>query len=156
MKTTKAAGLVVAAGLLFAQAVSVRAAPAPAGRYSIAGPVGLQTVTDTKTKLVWERAFTASSTMEDAKKHCAALGATLGGAGWRLPTFKELLTLVSYAGDFGLALTDLQAFPGTPPAAFWSSTPDLNLPPFVHMVDFASGEAGGEGPGGTGALRCVR
>jgi hypothetical protein len=99
-----------------------------------------------------------SSTVDDAKARCAGLGATLGGTGWRLPTYKELATLVDYGGGtIGLALTDLSTFPGTPPVAFWSATRFLNNPTFpVHILDFGSGEEGGSDQQQMAASRCVR
>ena len=65
-------------------------AAAPAGHYVVSGA---GTVLDTKSKLTWQQAGSLG-TFAEAKAYCAQLGSTLGGAGWRLPTFKELLTLL--------------------------------------------------------------
>ena len=78
-------GLVV----LFA---SLGHAETPPGRYSIAAGV----VTDTKTGLEWQQADDgASYAFAAAQQHCAALG----GA-WRVPSVKELLTLVDESRSY--------------------------------------------------------
>ena len=61
-------------------------ADAPAGRF--AKSTGI--VTDTKTGLTWQQpASSATYTSDAAYTYCAGLG-----TGWRVPTAKELLTLV--------------------------------------------------------------
>ena len=93
-------------------------ANAPAGRYTISGG----TVLDTKTKLTWQQAVPAATmTWVDATNYCRDLGTTLGGTGWRLPTVKELLSLVDYSQTTN-PLIDSNAFPATPTNFFWSST----------------------------------
>jgi len=75
----------VLCGVAFALASPSRAA-APAGRYEIA--TGL--VTDTKTGLVWQQTEDGKTyAYAAAHQHCADLG-----AGWRVPSVKELLTIV--------------------------------------------------------------
>ena len=66
-------------------------ATAPSGRYTITAG----TVYDTKTKLTWQQPGpSATYTWAAAKTYCAGLGSSLGGTGWRLPTIKELQTIV--------------------------------------------------------------
>ena len=78
---------------------------------------------DNKTKLTWQQqAPTATYNWADAKTYCAGLGGTLGGSGWRLPTIKELTTLIDYSQGTPPVI-DTTVFPGTPVAYFWSSTP---------------------------------
>lgn len=60
-------------------------ADAPAGRYLVAAGV----VTDSKTTLSWQQAPLSVSQSQNVTDPCPALG-----NGWRLPTLKELLTLV--------------------------------------------------------------
>ena len=151
--------LAVALGGLLASTTLAHATSAPSGRYAISGPAGAQTVTDTKTKLTWERSFDLLSTHNDAQARCASLGATLGGSGWRLPTYKELLTLVSYVGSVQFSTVpfiDLDAFPTTPLAAFWASTRNFNSPDVWFLVNFESGQEGGADGGFRAASRCVR
>jgi hypothetical protein len=119
-------------------------------RYAIYGLPGQQFVIDQKAHLTWERAFSSPSTIDEARKRCT-------DAGWRLPTYKELLTLVDYGSmSFPFALVDLDTFPGTPAVAFWSSSRDVTGSPFAfHLVDFANGMEGGTDQLERAASRCV-
>ena len=125
-------------------------AAAPAGRYVIGSDASVATVLDKKTKLTWERSFEAASPF--ASSHCDDLNQTLGEIGWRLPTAKELFTLVDYGVDPGLALIDTTFFPNTPLEPFGSSTPTMPDPGFV-CVDFGSGL---DECGVSINIRCVR
>ncbi len=53
---------------------------------------------------------------EEANAYCAGL--SLAGAGWRLPTYLELLTIVDF-GRFSPAI-DTAYFPGTHSSSYWS------------------------------------
>jgi hypothetical protein len=82
------AALLVAATL---RSPSARAT-VPAGRFVDQGD---GTVRDAETGLVWQRVsppLTVFTSAEDAIAYCAS-GADLPGAGWRLPSVKELATL---------------------------------------------------------------
>ncbi len=138
-------------------------ANAPAGRYTLTAA----TVYDTKTKLTWQRMPAPTQYLwADAKSYCgsAAVSTALGGTGWRLPTIKELLTIVDFSQPTG-AHIDLNAFPGTPPLAqYWSLTP-YPLPPgassgtYIWTVVIAHGgvfnvDISSNSP--LGDVRCVR
>ena len=73
------------------------------------------TVTDDVTGLVWQGVVDDTRYMQDeAAAHCVALG-----AGWRLPTRLELVSLV----DFTLSEPTIDAvFKDTPPGVYWSSS----------------------------------
>jgi hypothetical protein len=99
-------------------------ANAPPGRYTASNG----TVYDTKTKLTWQQ--TAPSTQYTwgsatstgtAQNYCATL--SLNGAGWRVPTYKELLTLVDLSQPGPGASIDSTFFPGASTNLFWSATP---------------------------------
>jgi hypothetical protein len=117
-----------AACLILVSVLAARAtgADAPPCRYTIPGD---GTVIDTKTKLVWEQAegdATGSLDWPAAKQFCATL--RLGGPEhWRLPTIKELFTLVDVSAEF---MTTPRYFAidegvfATPSNALWSSTPE--------------------------------
>ena len=100
-------------------------ANAPARRYVVSAGSGSGngTVYDSKTKLTWQQ--TSPSTkyaLADAKQYCAQVGTSLSGTGWRLPTIKELLTIVDYS--LSSPAIDPNAFPLTPATVwFWSSSP---------------------------------
>ena len=136
-------------------------ADAPAGQYVVtAGGTGNGTVYDTKSKLTWQQTVSSTTyTWADAKTHCAGVGASLVGTGWRLPTIKELVTIV----DLSRATTpmiDPNAFPGTPPSAsFWSSSPAAGSPSLAWYVNFggrAYGSANSSYITNAVNVRCVR
>lgn len=97
-------------------AVSAGGAEAPPARYAISSG----TVYDTRTRLTWQQAFALANYSEpDAGAYCTTLN--LGGFRWRLPTMKELLTLVDFSQSSSPTI-DLTAFPGTPEDEFWTAT----------------------------------
>jgi hypothetical protein len=156
VKPSRFAFAAVAALLLIAGASH---ADAPAGRYEI---LVSGTVYDTKTKLTWQQAIPQTgsyswgspSTPGTAQSYCAALD--LGGAGWRLPTVGELLTLVDYTQAGGSSMIDPTFFPNTPPSAFWSSTPAAGSSSVAWYVYFLYGYSYVVAASGMGYVRCVR
>ncbi len=111
------------------------AANAPAGRYTTSGG----TVYDTKTKLTWQQTVpTTTYTWANAQTYCAgaAVSSALGGTGWRLPTIKELQSLVDDS-QAAAPTIDSQFFPGTPPSVFWSLTPLAGSPSSAWVVNFS-------------------
>lgn len=128
-------------------------AAAPSGRYTIAN----DTVKDNKTGLTWQRAVPNwSYTWATAKSYCQGLN--LGGysSGWRLPTKKELETLVDRRTSN--PSIDLAAFPNTPPNFFWSSTIFAGLPNRAWGVYFYRGTSWGDADAlpNASSVRCVR
>ncbi len=130
----------------------------PAGRYTYPdGSVdSSQTVHDTVTGLTWQRgAAPGTANVPDAEQYCAGL--KLGGleSGWRLPTVKELLSVV----DFGVSqpAVDQTAFPNFDPAIYWASTPFPNSNGGYWGVDFYDGSPAGPivWATGTADVRCV-
>ena len=108
-------------------------ANAPAGRYVVTnGGTGHGTVFDTKTKLTWQQ------TPSSSNYYGSAMSANLGGTGWRLPTIKELLTIVDDS-QFNGAI-DRTAF-SLPAGPYWSSSRLTGN--FAHttyfVVDFSTG-----------------
>jgi hypothetical protein len=140
----------LAALALVALASPARAA-APAGRYTTT----IDAVTDTKTGLVWQRAVpNATFTWQSALAYCQNL--RLGGAGgYRLPTVKELATLVDETASAAPAI-DATAFPSTAAAFFWSSTPLVDAPGKAWGVHFQKGNATTTTTPTTSRLRCVK
>lgn len=130
------------------------------------------TITDNFTKLQWERrpAVTDPDAMlGQAKIRCAALSLTIfksppGGPG-RLPTLKELLTILDEAPhneyEFGAVvpkMIDQLAFAGTPvDMPYWSSTPASASGDMVWTLNFRTGEMKAVSTtSGTAHVRCVR
>jgi hypothetical protein len=130
----------------------------PAGHYVVTAGSGTDngTVYDSKSKLTWQQTVSPTTyTWAEAKTYCAGVGASLGGTGWRVPTIKELLSIVDVSQR--LPAIDQSVFPSTPPESFWSSSPLAGSSGFAWYVLFTGGYAVGNG----GTLfsyyvRCVR
>lgn len=126
-------------------------AAAPAGRYTIASG----TAYDTMTKLTWEQAASSTFyTQTEAVTHCSTLG--LNGAAWRLPTVKELVTIVDASVPSPGPTVDATAFPGAPSGAFWSSTPYAGASGYGWAVYFGIGYPAYNVASEAGYVRCVR
>lgn len=91
-------------------------ADAPAGRYQLPTT---DTVLDTQTGLVWQRNDDATTrTWDDAEAYCAAL--PLPGSGWRIPSAKELLSLLDDSRHN--PAIDPTAFPSASNGSYWTNT----------------------------------
>jgi hypothetical protein len=108
-------------------------AEAPPGRYTTTS----DTVLDTRTDLVWQRAVDATTRSQaDAATYCADL--TLDGdSDFRLPTRAELLSIVDRS-RYNPSI-DTAAFPDTPAEIFWSSTPFAGDSGQAWIVNFHGG-----------------
>lgn len=130
------------------------------------------TIRDTHALLEWERfpednrlagdagadggMWAPQQTFANARDRCEKLG-----GGWRLPTVKELLTLVDedphkvyVDGSTPDLYIDRNAFPTTPPARFWTSSPTKALTAWT--VNFGNGQPEAQPPGNLNLNRCVR
>jgi hypothetical protein len=124
-------------------------ANAPAGRYTTSSG----TVYDTKTKLTWQQAVAPGTyAWAGAKAYCAGLN--LGGTGWRLPTIKELQTIVDDSQTN--PSIDTTAFPSTPADWFWSSSPLAGSSSVAWGVSFNDGVTANGDVSDTSLVRCVR
>lgn len=146
---------------------------------------GNGTVTDNVTGLMWQQALPASGKLGSDAALAYAAGLTLGGHDdWRLPTIKELYSLIDFRGRTGMTLGNSVPFIDTNyfefeygneaagerliDAQFWSSTGYVSTTMMgdvtVFGVNFADGRIKGypmtmPGPGGGAMLcwaRCVR
>jgi hypothetical protein len=149
--------------LVVAGSIGPSMADAPCTRYRVKDG----TVLDTKTNLTWEQAESAGShewgskgIAGTAQYYCATL--ELAGGAWRLPTIKELFTLVDVTRETAI---DPNAFPGDPGptpeegAYFWSSTPSTNAsePDFAWSLLLSlGGTAYLNTPDTPSKVRCVR
>lgn len=119
-------------------------------------------VTDAQTGLIWRRCTEGQTWMNSTCTggltvfgHERALAHAMTQSGWRLPNVKELTSLVD-TGSVRPAI-NAAAFPGTPTAVYWSSTPDVQLPTSAWSVDFALGTVATVGRNTLGVLvRLVR
>ncbi|MBH1989508.1 MAG: DUF1566 domain-containing protein [Myxococcaceae bacterium] len=105
-------------------------APLPLNRYTIESGAALGTVTDQVTGLIWQKVAPTSGgpngnglyTQSQAIAYCSSLNLGGSGAGtWRLPTNRELQTLVDYSKAYGSLMMDTTVFSGEPASGFWSS-----------------------------------
>jgi len=125
-------------------------ASAPSGRYTIASGV----VHDTRTNLSWQQVISLSMfTQAEAASYCANLG--LAGTTWRLPTMREILTIVDISVAPPGPTIDAAVFPDTPASFFWSSTPYSGTPGNAWSAHFQYGFAYGNMVSDTSYARCV-
>jgi hypothetical protein len=125
-------------------------ADAPPGRYAINASQAL--VTDLRTGLVWQQ---APSPMQldwnAAVTYCRGL--SIGGmSGFRLPTLKELMTLVDPTRV--KPAIDVKAFPNTPQAWFWTASNRAAVG--IASVSFETGGSGYFAATNQLLVRCVR
>lgn len=112
------------------------------------------TVTDNTTGLMWAQGSSANNmTWKEALAWCEAL--SLAGYGdWRLPTIKELKTLVDDDSD-GLAI-DIDYFPETVATYYWSSTTNAYYTEHAWLVSFNYGNNGHGNKSSRYYVRAVR
>ena len=126
---------------------SVAAEDGSAGASSLASET---TVVDNWTGLTWEGRGMAMITWGDAVTYCQGLGQS-----FRMPTLKELLTLVKPSRQN--PAIDVAIFPSTSASPFWSSTYSGygGDGDHFHTVSFANGESSGFPNGTKLSVRCV-
>lgn len=122
---------------------------APAVRYEIRG----QAVKDLGTGLIWQvEVEEEGMEWQDAVDYCQNL--VLEGAdSWRMPTVKELLTLVDRRTR--VPPIDETAFPNTPAADYWASTAVISSPGDKRFIRFREGQIGSANPTLEKLVRCV-
>ena len=133
-------------------------ADAPAGRFTDNGD---GTVTDHQTTLVWQQTAPPSPVFwSQAQQDCASNTAGLSGSGWRLPTIKELQTIVDRS-KISPAIDDSFFF-ATDNDAFWSATCKAGGPvcpaggSSAWGVYFGSGNVYDNDVSNNNRVRCVR
>jgi hypothetical protein len=116
--------------------------------YSVAG----DSAHDRDTGLTWQRAVDHDNyTWQEANAFCSRLNAN--GRTWRLPSLRELLTLVDVT-RFEPAI-DTSVFPNTPSEFFWSSSPSSTPPGTGWGVNFTRGSSGAALLGTKAHVRCT-
>jgi hypothetical protein len=87
-------------------------ANAPSGRYVLS--YGAH---DSRTNLVWREDTAGPYTLANAKSYCSGLS----GGSWRVPTIKELVTILDLSATYPPRI-DQYAFQFSQPSYYWSST----------------------------------
>ncbi len=106
-------------------------------------------VHDVATGLTWQAEMAAEPyTWNDAKAYCSGLN-----SGWRLPSVAELQTIVDEAS--APSAIDPRAFPDTPGAVFWTSSPVAGQP-YAWGIDFSNGVTTNPDLSSGYWVRCVR
>jgi hypothetical protein len=143
-------GAAWAVGLL--ASASLARADAPSDQYFTFDMDALYIV-DRWTNLKWERTPAATTFVwADAFAHCSALSLSDTRSGWRVPSYKELLTLVDenpHVQYENLNVVskwiDYDAFPVTSvSASYWTSSHPLEDPSKAYSVDFGLGTGSSE------------
>lgn len=139
--------LVVLAFLSLALSGPWASANAPAGRYTVSNGI----VVDTRTRLSWQQTSSATTYQWLAGSNaCKAIG-----TGWRLPTQKELLTIVDFSRT--APAIDSTVFMGTLSANYFSMTfLAVDNSSLVWSVNFATGATTLVDAGTPSYVRCVR
>ncbi len=119
----------------------------PTSRFVAAG--GL--VTDTLTNLVWQQqASSTTMTWTAAQSYCSA-----AGSGFRLPTLKELESIVDLTVTSAPTINQT-AFPNMPVKGYWTSSPyPYNRLIQVFCVGFNGGANGNYNVDDSSGVRCV-
>ena len=131
---------------------SSAAASAPEGHYAQSGKY----VRALQTGLLWSPTLAATYSWFDAPQACAGLG-----EGWRVPTCKELLTLVDLSSAPGSPRIDPYYFPVTQTDDYyWSATERAADNTHAWWVSFADGSSASKDADGLKSslhyVRCVR
>ena len=132
-------------------AASVRPQAVTGNRFHVDGDV----VHDALPGLTWSRKTTVAKRCDWKAAKAACEAVTLGGfTDWRMPTIRELLTLVDY--ERHSPAIDTSVFE-CESAWYWASTPYAPAPAeYAWGVSFSFGYAGCNGRDGYGFVRAVR
>jgi len=115
-------------------------------------------IDDPHTRLTWQRIIDPNTTDQ---KGAATI---CGNSGQRLPTYRELLTIVDEdphdewdpdAAKATARYIDPDAFPNTPPGPFWTMSPGANNKQKFKVVDFSDGTTTEQAATFVAFYRCV-
>ncbi|MBH1989263.1 MAG: DUF1566 domain-containing protein, partial [Myxococcaceae bacterium] len=111
-------------------------------------------VLDTVTGLNWQRTVSGTYNWSAAQAYCAGLN--LDGLSWRLPSIKELSTLLDVRVASPGPTINTTVFPSTYQTGFWASTPySCASPSRAWNVNFGYGSVATYGISNTLYVRCV-
>ncbi|MEN9373162.1 MAG: hypothetical protein RIR79_714 [Pseudomonadota bacterium] len=140
-------------------------------------------VKDVQTNLIWQRCqvgmnWNGNTCTGEAKKFTFENAKKQAGNGWRVPTIRELSSLIYCSsgkmknsndvgdggapiknwcdGDYTKPTINTKAFPNTPSGVVWSSSPYVGDSSDAWFVSFYYGNVSGYLRSGNGAVRLVR
>lgn len=113
---------------------------------------GNGTITDNITGLIWQKE-TKKEFWDDANTYCSGNTAGLPGTGWRLPSVKDLTSIVDY-GRRNPAIN--YVFTDTSSDYCWSSTTHQSYTSDAWAVDFYNGGVDRHDKNNPYYVRCVR
>lgn len=120
------------------------------GAYKISGSEGKEIVADQGSGLTWQKAVEKKLNWKQADELCSSLD--LGGKkDWRLPTRKELMTIVKYRLN-----NPASDFPEMPAVYFWSASTSSESEGFAWGINFRNGSLNNYDKASTQHTRCVR
>jgi hypothetical protein len=139
---------------------SLARADAPMGQYGFFNQAS-ETIYDNFTLLTWQRSAPSQTfTFLGAASYCASLSGDAGTA-WRVPSYKELLTLVDESPHVDyvtgqMVAIDRYAFPSTlSDQPYLTSSPVPGMATYEYVVDFSTGIAVQGKQGSSFYVRCV-
>ena len=156
LRATLAAGAVVAL-------TTLARADAPSDQYDLFNGSS-DVIVDRWTGLTWQRAASPTPVTQDgAFAVCASLSLDSLTSGWRVPSYKELLTLVDEAphteyedGQLVEKAIDPNAFPGIAvDHTYWTSSPYTPQAASAYTVSFDTGLANSDETIHANYVRCV-
>ena len=107
-------------------------------------------VADLDKNLTWQSAVDPGSyTYAAAATYCASLGAS-----YRLPTIRELETLIDASATTSPVI-DATTFPSTPASFFWTSTEFFGSTGVAMELDFTDGSVNNDDEANAHRVRCV-
>jgi hypothetical protein len=122
--------------------------------FDILGTEPEEIVTDNNTGLIWQRTFSINSnSWKSAVSYCNGL-VYAGKADWRLPTRKELATLIDY-GRYNPSV-DTFTFPSIKSNNYWSSSFFVHDTDDAWIVDSGKGSVVNIHKNNGGQVICVR
>lgn len=98
-----------------------------------------ETTADPVLQLEWSGTVSTERFSLDEATEIATAHRGAGHSDWRLPTIKELLSIVDYTRHE--PAIDSAIFPNTKSSYYWSSSPFSANPDYAWIVNFDSGEA---------------
>jgi hypothetical protein len=122
------------------------------------------TILDSQTQLRWQRHAGPQTSFAGAIAYCAGLSLAGYTSGWRVPSYKELLTLVDESphteyptGAPQQIAIDGNAFPNTAvDAPYWTSSPYPSIAGDAYVVEFVQGAGQSQSMGTPAYVRCVQ